>query len=102
MAWMRKAPRPGRGKGKANWWPELQRREQAITLSPRQKDVLTAWWINEPIQDTMARLGIGVDAVYLHRRMARHKMGNAKNMVTAVKRALKQRLIGDRPTNMGQ
>jgi DNA-binding CsgD family transcriptional regulator len=63
-----------------------------VVLSPRQKEVLIAWWIGEPLAQTEARLGIKQVTIKLYRRQVRYKL-NAPTIHIACKRALRKGLI---------
>lgn len=61
-------------------------------LSPRQWQVLHAYWSGESLADTAKRMQVSIKAVSLYRKDMRQKL-RAHTMIAAVKAGLKQGLL---------
>ena len=67
-----------------------------LPLTDRHLDVLKAWWAGETTEETADRLQVKVGTVRFYRDQCRLRLNGAPNMPSAVRRALKYKLIGSK------
>lgn len=79
----------------AVWPSKWSKHKNPKHLSARQQQVLFAWWMDEPAEETETRLGIPRRTIYAYRSAAKLKMMEP-TMLRAAKKAVKLGLIPDK------